>query len=56
MLNDNDFRNRITFYIDDDLTSNEKKEFEETMKLNDDLKDLYVQIHVSIYKRTEQQK
>ena len=44
MLNDIDFKDRITSYIDGELTSTEMVEFKNTMKSNDELRDLYLQI------------
>ena len=44
MLSDIDFKEKITLYIDDELSSEDKKAFEKTLDENKNLKSLYNQI------------
>ena len=44
MLNDVDFKDKLTSYIDGELDSSEMKEFENTMNSNNELRELYLQI------------
>ena len=44
MMNDTDFKDKITLYIDGQLSDNEKKEFEETLRKNKKLSLLYSSI------------
>ena len=41
MMNDMDFKDKITLYIDNELSQSDKTNFEETLKNNETLKSLY---------------